>query len=447
MHTAPSVTVTAPPSKSLSHRALIAAALADGESRIENVLASDDIERTRDCLAVAGARFERQGSGYAVRGVAGVPTGGSEQAVLIDVGESGTTCRLLTAVLAAGRGLFQIQGQGRMHDRPIGELTRVLEGFGSTVRHLGKAGCPPITLIASGLPGGRASISMGESSQYLSGLLLAAPLAAQDSLFEIGGGRAVSWPYVALTLDVMRDFGIDFAVERREGGAWREIDFREPAEVVPGAVRFKVRPGAYAARTYRVEGDWSNASYLLAAGALGRAAVSVEGLRRDSLQGDRAVADILAAMGARVDFCREGAGDVVTVYPGELHGLDVDMGHCPDLVPTVAVLAARARGVTRITNVAHLRLKESDRLAAMAGEIAKTGAAVDVLPEGLRIEGAATPRSGTIEFATYGDHRIPMSLSLFELAGIRPIFDNPACVAKSFPGFWEQWRRIAPATE
>jgi 3-phosphoshikimate 1-carboxyvinyltransferase len=452
MNESPGVFVAAPPSKSLSHRALIAAALAGGQSLIENVLASDDIERTRDCLSVAGARFERRGDGYLVYGVSGAPAGGSEQAVLIDVGESGTTCRLLTAVLAAGRGMFQIQGQGRMHDRPIGELTRVLEGLGTTVRHLGKAGCPPLTLIASGLPGGRAVISMGESSQYLSGLLLASPMAAKESLFEIGGGKAVSWPYVALTLDVMHDFGIGFTVERLGGGIWREIDFREPKEVVPGAVRFKVAPGAYASRTYRVEGDWSNASYLLAAGALGPSPVTVAGLRQSSLQGDRAIVDILSAMGARVVFSREGAHDVVTVFPGELQGIDVDMGHCPDLVPTVAVLASLARGVTHITNVAHLRIKESDRLSAMAGEIAKTGAQVEVLPEGLRIEAAAEPVTGqmtgrvtgSIEFTTYGDHRIPMSLSLFELAGIRPAFDNPACVAKSFPGFWGQWRKIVP---
>jgi len=446
MNAVPSIAVTAPPSKSLSHRALIAAALAHGQSRIENVLESDDIERTRDCLCAAGARFERRGDGYLVRGVSGTPAGGSERAVLIDVGESGTTCRLLTAVLAAGRGLFQVQGRGRMHERPIGELTRVLEGFGTEVRHLGKAGCPPLTLFAHGLPGGRAEVSLGESSQYLSGLLLASPLAASESLFEIGGSKAVSWPYVALTLDVMRDFGIDFTVERRGGGTWSEIDFREPTRVVPGEVRFKVRPGAYASRTYRVEGDWSNASYLLAAGALGQRPVAVAGLRPGSLQGDRAIVDILRAMGARADFSGEGAGLAVTVFPGELRGVDVDMGHCPDLVPTVAVLASRAHGLTHITNVAHLRIKESDRLAAMAGELAKTGAGVEVLPDGLRIEGAAGSGSGRmtgpIEFATYGDHRIPMSLSLLELAGIRPVFDNPACVAKSFPGFWGQWRRI-----
>ncbi|MBF0480154.1 MAG: 3-phosphoshikimate 1-carboxyvinyltransferase [Desulfovibrionaceae bacterium] len=443
MQTGSSVTVTAPPSKSLSHRALIAAALAAGQSRIENVLESEDLERTRDCLAVAGARFERQRGGYLVQGVSGAPAGGTREAVLIDVGESGTTCRLLTAVLAAGRGMFLIQGKGRMHERPIGELTRALEGLGVTVRHLDKAGCPPLTLIASGLPGGRASISMDESSQYLSGLLLASPLAASESLLEIGGSKAVSWPYVALTLDVLRDFGVDFSVERRSGATWSAIDFREPADVAPGAVRFRVRPGAYAARTYRVEGDWSNASYLLAAGALGRRPVTVAGLKQTSLQGDRAIVDILRAMGARVEFFREGGA--VTVYPATLHGVDVDMGHCPDLVPTVAVLASRASSVTRITGVAHLRIKESDRLAAMAGEIAKTGAAAEVLPDGLRVQAAAKPVSGPVAFATYGDHRVAMSLSLYELAGIRPAFDNPACVAKSFPGFWERWREIVAA--
>jgi 3-phosphoshikimate 1-carboxyvinyltransferase len=441
------VTVTAPPSKSLSHRALIAAALAGGESRVDNVLASDDIDRTRDCLAAAGARFTRAGSGYEVQGACGAPAGGAETALVIDVGESGTTCRLLTAVLAAGRGMFQVQGKGRMHDRPIGELTRALEGQGTRVRFLGKADCPPLLLIAAGLSGGKVVISMGESSQYLSGLLLAAPMAASRGVFEICGNKAVSWPYVALTLDVMRAFGVTFRVEMRVDGKWREIDFREPTEVAPGSVRFSVEPGAYAPRQYKVEGDWSNASYFLAAGALGPREVNVAGLHRASLQGDRAILGIVAAMGARVSYGLLGGEERIGVAPGELRGIDVDMGHCPDLVPTVAVLASRAAGVTRITNVAHLRIKESDRLAAMAGEIAKTGATVEVLPDGLRIEGLGgkeAPSLGSVAFATYGDHRIPMSLSILELAGVRPVFDNPGCVAKSFPGFWDEWRKIVP---
>ncbi|MEA4855880.1 3-phosphoshikimate 1-carboxyvinyltransferase [Solidesulfovibrio sp.] len=435
-------TVAAPPSKSFSHRAVIAAGLARGTSRLTGLLDSHDISRTRDCLHAMGADFHPQSDGSCiVSGVAGRPHGGDLEAgepVLLDVGESGTTCRLLVAVAAAGRGVFEIRGEGRMHDRPIGELVRALFPLGIEALYLAKSGCPPLTVITRGLSGGETAISLEESSQYLSGLLLAAPLAAAPLTVNVSGKKTVSWPYVAITLSTLADFGVPFAVETFDGAAWKKADWRALTDVVPGATRFVMRPAAYIPREHAVEGDWSSASYFLAAGAVGRAPVTVTGLRPDSLQGDRAILDILAAMGARIDVSPEG----VTVLPGVLAGCDLDMGRCPDLVPTVAVAACFASGETTIRNVAHLRLKESDRIEAVAENCTQAGAIVTTLPDGLRIRPRPLRTDQRVEFSAFGDHRLAMSAALFELAGIDVVLDNPGCVAKSFPTFWEKWATI-----
>ncbi len=470
------VIIPAPASKSLSHRFLMAAALAAGESELSHVLESDDTARTRDIFTALGARFTRTGAGaFTVRGIdgkvrscgqgAGEAVQGRETAdgepLSCFVGESGTTCRLVTAILAAGQGRFRIHGAGRMHDRPLGELTEALVALGAGVAFEGKPGCPPLVLTArglssAGLPGGMADMGCDESSQYLSGLLLAAPL-GEGLLVRLGGEKVVSWPYVSLTLDTLERFGIPFAVEMPEDGnasdaaqaaakapgQWRAMDWRSLTEARPGRVRFRVEPGAYRAGRYAVEGDWSGASYFLAAGAIGPRAVRMEGLRADSLQGDAALLGILERMGARVE--REKAA--VTVFPSRLRGVTVDMGHCPDLVPTVAALAAHAEGPTKVTNVAHLKIKESDRLRAPAEELAKAGCRVDltgdsmtVIPSGVPL---AAPQGG---FSAHGDHRMAMSVALLGLpgrgAGFEVVLDDPGCVAKSFPHFWELWARV-----
>ncbi|HEU6437321.1 MAG TPA: 3-phosphoshikimate 1-carboxyvinyltransferase [Nitratidesulfovibrio sp.] len=441
------VIVAAPPSKSVSHRMLIGAALAAGDSVVEHVLESRDIERTADILRAAGARIERQGDGkFAVSGVAGTPAGGFDAPVSCDVHESGTTCRLLTAVLAAGKGMFRIHGAPRMHERPIGELVDVLRGRGVRVTYEGREGCPPLLIDSDGMSGGATAIGLGESSQYLSGLLLAAPLTSGLTI-EVSGDKVVSWPYVALTLQALEDFGIGFRVETRETprGKWQADDWRTLREVRPGLVRFVVSPGVYRAGNYRVEGDWSNASYFLAAGAVGPRPVRVAGLRVDSLQGDRAMLDILGRMGARFERADNG----VVVAPSSLTGVEVDMGHCPDLVPTVAATAAFAQGVTTIRNVAHLRIKECDRLSAPAAELRKAGVRVEELDDGLIVHGSL--RSGgpapvidekVMPFLSYGDHRMAMSLALLGFAGVQVALDDPACVAKSFPHFWNEWEKV-----
>ena len=229
-------TVTAPPSKSVSHRAVIAACLARGTSRLTGVLDSQDLTRTRECMMAMGADIHPQSDGsLIVSGTAGRPQGGDvetpEEPVILDVGESGTTCRLLTAVAAAGQGVFELRGHGRMHERPIGELIRALMPQGLEVLYLGKSGCPPITMVARGLSGGTSSLSLEDSSQYLSGLLLAAPLAKAPLVIEITGAKTVSWPYVAITLSTLADFSVPFAVETLQDGVWAAADWRALADV------------------------------------------------------------------------------------------------------------------------------------------------------------------------------------------------------------------------
>lgn len=438
------ISIEAPASKSVSHRELIAAALANGVSHLSGVLESQDLERTAEILAAMGATLAPTGPGaFTVTGMAGRPKGGETEPLSLDVGESGTTCRLVTALAAAGKGLFKVHGRGRMHERPVGALADALMKLGARFTWLEKPGCPPFILEASGMQGGSVDVDVSESSQYLSGLLLAAPMADETVVLTVAGDKVVSWPYVALTLQVLTDYSIAFVVETRDSGSWTRADWREITEARPGQVRFVVSPGAYKAQDRRVEGDWSNASYFLAAGAIGPNAVTVEGLRLDSLQGDRYMLEILKRMGADVSW----QGDAVTVAPAELKGIDVDMGSCPDIVPTVAVAAALGQGVTTISNVAHLRIKESDRLSAVATELGRIGTKVEVLDDGLRIDPASLPdepRSGPMRFTTYGDHRIAMCLSLLELAGEQVELDDPGCVAKSFPRFFDQWRKVSP---
>jgi 3-phosphoshikimate 1-carboxyvinyltransferase len=285
------------------------------------------------------------------------------------------------------------------------------------------------------MQGGTVEVGLDESSQYLSGLLLAAPLCREPLIITLGGEKTVSWPYVGLTLQALEDFGISFEVWEKNI-FWTRADWRSLTEAIPGGLRFHMQPAAYTAGNFQVEGDWSGASYFLAAGAVGQYPVRVEGLRSNSLQGDRALMEILRRMGARV----EEDETCVTVHPSRLHGIDVDMGHCPDLAPTVAVLAAFAQGATTIRNVAHLRIKESDRIAAPAENLRAAGIAVQEHGDGLTIEGG-TPQPAAL-FRTFGDHRIAMSAAILGMRHGPVRLDAPEVVAKSFPTFWKLWETI-----
>ena len=446
------ILVNAPASKSMSHRALIGAALAPGESRLTGVLESVDTTHTMGCLTACGAGFARTGAGeYTVRGMAHGPESGPGVADL-DVAESGTTCRLLAGVVTAGRGRFRIHGAPRMHERPLGEPARALASQGVVFHWEGKPGYPPVTIETpsktGGLPGGAIDVRLEESSQYLSGILLAAPLAKSAMTITLSGDKAVSWPYVSLTLQTMRDFGVPVVVEVLKDGRFTAVEQESVTRAEPGRLRFLVEPGVYQPRSLCVEGDWSNASYFLAAGAVGASPVTVRGLSRDSLQGDRAILDILASMGARMAWTSgshgtQGSDEVTVLAPkGGLRGVDVDMGACPDLVPTVAVTACFASGPTTIRNVAHLRIKECDRLETLATEIAKTGCLAAMTEDTLTITPAPLPVGKRILFESRGDHRMVMGPALFALGGVDVQFDNPACVSKSFPDFWERFGAV-----
>lgn len=467
------LTLRAPGSKSLSHRAVICAALASGRSRLAGLLECDDTLRTMAVMRRCGASITREGEGaYAVTGIGGAPGMqsrlqlGKDGAVDCDMGESGTSCRILTSILAAGRGNFCVHGHGRLHDRPIGALVECLRALGADIAYQGKDGCPPLLIRAHGLAARELVsgpetpvISSDESSQYLSGLLLAAPFSPGGLTVSLGGKKAVSWPYVSLTLEAMERSSIRFALEERQGDTWRQTDWRALSAAQPGGHRFRVEEGAYRGCDFFVEGDWSGASYLLAAGAVGPAGVSVQGLSADSLQGDKALLDILRAMGASVRWSHEVIDgmeqDVAHVSPAPLRGVTVDMGSCPDLVPTVLAVAAQAQGTTRITNVAHLRIKESDRMAAPAEELRKVGCVVShdhdsisltPAPEGWR------KMVSEIMFSAHNDHRLAMGLSLLGLPGLdasasykKIRLDDPGCVKKSFPHFWDVWAVVNPA--
>jgi 3-phosphoshikimate 1-carboxyvinyltransferase len=432
----PAVTIQAPASKSQSHRALIAAALAEGTSTLTNVLASQDLERTRDCLSALGADISEQDGIITIRGLGGsvFPDGRIE----LRVGESGTTCRLIIGVAAAFPGTFRISGEGRMHDRPVSDLTDALTEFGAAFTFEETPGNPPLVMTSTGIPGGETAVSLEQSSQYLSGLLLGAPLARERVRITVTGKKVVSWPYVALTLAMMEEFGIPVLVEELQGTEWKAANWKAMTAIRPGRVRFTVEPGTYQARSHHVEADWSNSSYFVAAGAIGPNPVTILGADRNSLQGDRAIVDIARKMGAGIEWTGEG----LTVRPGQLTGCTLDMGDCPDLVPTVAVMACFAQGRTTIQNVAHLRIKESDRLEGVAGELRKTGAGVTTFADGMTITPGSAPKGRTLEICTHDDHRMVMSMSLLELGGVTVHLDNPGCVAKSFPGFWQEWDRV-----
>lgn len=432
------IIIKAPSSKSLSHRALIAGALSEGNTVVLDPLDSNDINRTMDCLTTMGAQFNIDGTATNVTGMDGGPKGGAKEPAVLEMRDSGTTCRLITALAGAGKGLFRVQGTPRMHDRPIGALTSVLESQGTKVTFSDKEGYPPVTLEAGGFKGKEMDISLEESSQYISGLLLGAPLADETTIINVIGKKAVSWPYVALTLNVLEDFRVKFEVQAKQDGVWEKTDWRKVEQVVPGEIRFVVEPSKFERDEYRVEGDWSNASYFLAAGAVGHNPVKIEGMNVNSLQGDRAIMNILQSMGARI----ESDDHSVTVYPSNLHGVEVDMGKCPDLVPTVAVVAAFADSPTTITNVAHLRIKECDRLEASAAEVMRAGGKAEITADSITIIPAPLKKGERIVFTTYDDHRLAMCTAIFAMAGIESIPTEPGCVAKSFPGFWDEWEKV-----
>ena len=417
--------VRLPGSKSISNRLLLLAALSRGTTVLTDVLDSDDTQVMQAALRQIGCAVEMQGTEVRITGLGGVLS--CHEAELF-LGNAGTAFRPLTAVLALADGHYELSGVPRMHERPIGDLVDALRLAGARIDWLGKPGFPPLAISPRVRGGGPARVRVrGDvSSQFLSALLMALAWAGEGARIEVVGDL-ISKPYVELTLGLLARFGVSVG---REGWSAFEI----PAG---SALR---SPG-----TLAVEGDASSASYFLAAGALGGGPVRVEGVGRASLQGDVAFAQVLEAMGATIAM----GGDWIEASRsgrGALNAFDLDLNLIPDAAMTAAVLALFANGRSRIRNIASWRVKETDRIAAMAAELAKFGARVEAAADAIAIEPPRdfAPGGGgaRVEVATYDDHRMAMCFSLAAF-GPRPVrILDPGCVAKTFPGYFDAFRGL-----
>jgi len=401
--------VRPPGSRSITNRALLAAGLARGKSLLQGAGESDDSAAMRAGLRTLGVRIEEHAAGWTVHGRGGrlaAPT------APLDVGASGTTARFLTAAATLAEGPVVIDGTPRMRERPIRELVDCLRALGAGACIEGEAGCPPVRVAGGGLPGGCARIDARRSSQYLSGVLLAAPCAEQDISLRLAGGQLVSRPFVDLTLEVMTAFGAE--------AGWRE----------DGSLHVRGGSG-YEARCYAIEPDAQSAIYPCVAAALTGGRAVVEGIPSSSHQTELRALDVLATMGCRV---KREANAVVVEGPSEgLHGVDTDMNATPDAVLPVAVAALFAQGPTTLRNIANLRIKETDRLTALETELARLGARATAGEDCLHIEPG--PLHGA-SVETYDDHRMAMA---FALAGLRIpgiAIRDPSCVAKTWPDFF-----------
>lgn len=405
-------TVRVPGSKSLSQRALVAAALAKGDSFISNVLVSQDVIYLIGGLRALGARIESAGDGFSVYGTAGKLINSEKELFL---GNNGTALRFLTALVCLGKGKYVLTGEKRLCERPVGTLVDALKEMGVDI--VCHNNCPPVEIDANGLAGGRVTLTDIESSQYVSALLLCAPYTHRGIGLTLEGG-VVSTPYIDLTIKVMHDFGADISET--------------------GKYEYYVKPGEiYQGRKYLVEGDASSASYFFLAAAVLKQTIRVEGISRLCGQGDIGLLDIFEKIGCKV----ESGENWVEVTGGSLTkgNLVFDLNDMPDMVPTLAVLSAFREGQTVIENVAHLRIKESDRLAAVVAELNRTGIQARELPEGLVIEGGKM-RPAKIE--TYNDHRMAMSFAVAGLARRGIEISDKKCVEKSFPTFWEELKKL-----
>ncbi|WP_072294791.1 3-phosphoshikimate 1-carboxyvinyltransferase [Nitrosovibrio sp. Nv17] len=419
--------VCLPGSKSISNRALLLAALAEGTTQLHNVLVSDDTARMVDALRTLGVVVVQAGAtdyrvdGICAPGLLNFPVGEAS----LFLGNAGTVFRPLTAVLAMAQGHYRLSGVPRMHERPIGDLVDALRQMGAQIDYLGNEGYPPLEIRPARIRGGEIPIRGSVSSQFLSGLLMALPLSVRPSHAVPAirvAGELVSQPYIGLTLALMERFGV-----RVEHEAWRRF-------TLPGGQRYR-SPGEF-----HVEGDASSASYFLAAGAIGGGPVRVEGIGRDSLQGDIRFADALEQMGARIGW---GAGWIEARAPesGRLRAVDLDCNHIPDAAMTLAVTALFAEDTTVLRNIASWRVKETDRLAAMSRELRKFGAIVEEGEDYLRITPPDGGLVGNVAVDTYDDHRMAMSFSLIALA--RPLrINEPECVGKTFPDYFERFAAI-----
>ena len=408
-------TVRLPGSKSISNRVLLLSALAVGTTEVRDLLASDDTARMLEALQTLGVKVEALGGdAYRVHGCGGnFPVREAD----LFLGNAGTAFRPLTAALALAGGAFKLSGVPRMHERPIGDLVDGLRQLGADIAYLGNEGFPPLQLKPAQIkPGGVVKVRGDVSSQFLTGLLMALPLTGVETTVEVVG-ELISKPYIEITLATMARFGVNVA---RDG--WQRF-------VVPAGSRYR-SPG-----TIYVEGDASSASYFLALGAIGRGPVRVEGVGRDSIQGDIRFAEALAQMGAVIEM---GDNWIEASAPtGGLRGISLDCNHIPDAAMTLATTALFAAGPTTLTNIASWRVKETDRIAAMAKELRKLGAEVEEGPDHIRVSPLKNFMSPPEGIDTYDDHRIAMCFSLAAF-GTALRINDPKCVAKTFPDYFER---------
>ena len=404
--------VRMPGSKSISNRVLLLAALARGDTLVHDALEADDTRIMLAALAALGVRTMSASSPeIRIQGCAGdFPVRSTD----LFLGNAGTAFRPLTAVLAVVGGEYKLSGVGRMHERPIRDLVDALRAIGARIDYLQTEGFPPLALHTGALILDKPVPVRGDvSSQFLTALLMALPLAGRNSAIQVEG-ELISRPYVEITLNLMRRFGVDV---KREG--WRSFH-------IPG-------PGGYVSPgEIHIEGDASSASYFLAAGAIAGGPVRVEGIGRDSIQGDVRFVEVLERMGAVVST---GPSWIEVRGSGRLRAIDLDLNHIPDAAMTAAMMALFADGPSTLRNIASWRVKETDRLSAMASELRKVGAEVDEGADYLRITPPAHLRAATID--TYDDHRMAMCFSLAPLGGVPIRINDPGCVAKTFPEYFQ----------
>lgn len=401
--------VRVPGSKSYTQRALIAAALADGRSDVLGALISEDIEVLMAALRAMGVIIHQNNGELTVEGTGGRLTAPEAP---IFMGNNGTGLRLLTTMACLGHGEFILDGNERMRQRPLEPLVDALRQIGVDISCIHENGCPPVRIRAQGLPGGTVRLSSGLSSQYLSSLLLSGPYAARNLEIRILG-TLLSRPYVSMTLEVMERFGA-------------KVQQGLDQSFVVGA------PRPYRPATYHVEGDVSSATYFMAAAAVCGGSVRISNINPDSLQGDLRFAEILNTLGCRVD--KSGPGLQITGPLSNHADLSFDLQDVPDMVPALAIVCAFRQGKSLLSRIGHLRVKESDRVAALSRELRKMGVRVEEQQDRMTIQG--TPVRGA-QIACYDDHRIAMSFAVAGLAIGGVVITDPGCVRKSFPDFWE----------
>ncbi|MBW2317231.1 MAG: 3-phosphoshikimate 1-carboxyvinyltransferase [Deltaproteobacteria bacterium] len=403
-------TVYVPGSKSYTQRALIAASLAKGRSTVLNALISEDTKHLIKALGQLGATINHKGCDFIVEGTNGKLNTPSEA---IYMGNNGTGLRLLAGTVSLGKGTFVLDGSTRMRQRPIQPLIDALKTIGVDAECANGNGCPPVQIEAKGIAGGKAILAAGTSSQFLSSLLLASPYSRKDVKISVQG-LLPSRPYVKMTTHVMSKFGVDVIKEKDDS--------------------FLVKaPQVYHPTEYVVEGDASSATYFMAAAAICGGKIIIPNICHNSLQGDLHFSDILQSFGCRIDATNDG---LEVIGPLSNHNdFSFDLGDVPDMVPALAVVSAFRKGKTVLQNIGHLRVKESDRIAALTAELTKIGATVEEKKDEMTVQGIATQGA---EIKCYNDHRIAMSFAAAGLAIDGIVIKDPDCVKKSFPDFWEK---------